>query len=75
MLNRLLFTKTDNLPLLIFSAFFGVIIVLESYGAIATGWIKETQINPKVDLAHEKWDHIKHHEWIFPSDLTEQNHH
>ncbi len=25
-------------------------------------------IAPKVDLAHEKWDHFGHHEWIFPSD-------
>ena len=47
MLNRLLFTKVDNSQLLIFRVFFGILIALESYGAIATGWIKETLINPK----------------------------
>ena len=47
MLNRLLFTEVDNSPLLIFRVFFGILIALESYGAIATGWVKETLIDPK----------------------------
>lgn len=47
MLNRLLFTKVDNSQLLIFRVFFGILIALESYGAIATGWIKDTLIEPK----------------------------
>ena len=47
MLNRFLFTKVDNSQLLIFRVFFGILIALESYGAIATGWVKETLINPK----------------------------
>ena len=47
MLDRLLFTKVDNSPLLVFRVFFGILIALESYGAIATGWIKETLIDPK----------------------------
>ena len=28
-------------------------------------------IDPKVDLAAEKWDHFKHHEWILPSPIEE----
>ena len=28
-------------------------------------------VDPKVDLAHEKWNHFGHHEWIFPSEFTE----
>ena len=47
MLNRLLFTKTDNSPLLIFRVFFGILIALESFGAIVTGWVRETLIDPK----------------------------
>ena len=47
MLNRLLFTKVDNSQLLIFRVFFGILIALEGYGAIATGWVKETLIDPK----------------------------
>jgi hypothetical protein len=26
-------------------------------------------IDPKVDLANEKWHHFKHHDWILPSKL------
>ena len=47
MFDRLLFTKVDNSPLLVFRVFFGLLIALESYGAIATGWVKDTLINPK----------------------------
>ncbi len=47
MLNRLLFTKVGNSQLLIFRVFFGILIALESYGAIATGWVKETLVDPK----------------------------
>ncbi len=28
-------------------------------------------INSKMDLAHEKWDHFGHHEWIYPSNFKE----
>ena len=28
-------------------------------------------VDPKVNLAHEKWDHFGHHEWIFPSGFSE----
>ena len=51
MLNRLLFTKIDNSPLLIFRIFFGILVTLEGYGAIATGWVKETLIDPKFTFA------------------------
>lgn len=47
MFDRLLFSKIDNVPLLIFRVFFGILIALESFGAIATGWVKETLILPR----------------------------
>ncbi|QLG44840.1 HTTM domain-containing protein [Costertonia aggregata] len=47
MLNRFLFTKIDNSPLLIFRIFFGLLIAAECYGAIVTGWVKRTLIEPK----------------------------
>ena len=28
-------------------------------------------IDPKVDLANERWDHFRHHKWILPSDYNE----
>ncbi|MEP3207965.1 MAG: HTTM domain-containing protein [Maribacter sp.] len=46
-LSRLLFTKIDNSPLLIFRIFFGILIALECYGAILTGWVKKTLIEPR----------------------------
>ncbi len=45
-LRRLLFTKIDNSPLLIFRIFFGILVSLECYGAILTGWVRDTLINP-----------------------------
>ena len=47
MLNRLLFQRIDNSPLLIFRIFFGILISLECFGAIATGWVKRNLIDPK----------------------------
>jgi hypothetical protein len=46
-LNRFLFIKTDNAPLLIFRIFFGILVALECYGAIVTGWVKRTLIEPQ----------------------------
>ena len=60
MLNRLLFTKVDNSQLLIFRVFLGILIALESYGAIATGWVKETLINPKFTFSFIGLD------WLHP---------
>jgi len=47
MLNRLLFSKIDNAPLLVFRIFFGILIALECYGAIFTGWIRRTLVEPE----------------------------
>lgn len=47
MLNRLLFSKIDNSPLLIFRIFFGILIAAECLGAILTGWVRRTLIEPK----------------------------
>ncbi|WP_010520584.1 HTTM domain-containing protein [Aquimarina agarivorans] len=42
-----LFRTVDNSPLIIFRIIFGVLICLESWGAIATGWVTRTLIEPK----------------------------
>lgn len=47
MWNRLLFQKTDNSPLIIFRIFFGFLIACESFGAIATGWVRRNLIEPR----------------------------
>ncbi len=46
MLKQWLFRKIDNGSLIIFRIFFGVLISLESFGAILTGWVKRILIEP-----------------------------
>ena len=45
--NNLLFKRIDNAPLVVFRIIFGILIFLESVGAIFTGWIKRTLIEPE----------------------------
>lgn len=50
MLDRLrlfLGTSVDNSPLVVFRIFFGILIAAECIGAIFTGWVHETFIQPK----------------------------
>lgn len=47
MVNRFLFQRIDNSQLIIFRIFFGILVALECYGAIFTGWIKKTLVEPK----------------------------
>ena len=41
-----LFEKVDNSKLVVFRIFFGLLMMLECWGAIATGWVKETFVDP-----------------------------
>ncbi len=47
MLNKLLFKHIDCSPLVVFRIIFGLLCFLESVGAIFTGWIKRTMIDPE----------------------------
>lgn len=46
-MNRLLFTRIDNSPLVLFRMGFGVLVALECFGAIATGWVRRNLIEPE----------------------------
>ena len=46
-MNTFLFKKIDNSALIIFRIFFGLLIFLESIGAIITGWVKRTLVDPE----------------------------
>ncbi|NNL82302.1 MAG: HTTM domain-containing protein, partial [Winogradskyella sp.] len=46
-MNKLLFTSIDNSPLIVFRVFFGFLCFLESVGAVVTGWVKRTLIDPE----------------------------
>ncbi len=45
-MNRLLFSRIDNSPLILFRISFGVLVALECFGAIATGWVRHNLIEP-----------------------------
>lgn len=45
-MRKFLFRHIDNSSLVIFRVFFGALIFLESVGAIVTGWIRRTLIEP-----------------------------
>src|SRR5690606_4698542 len=46
-MNKLLFKHIDNSSLIVFRIIFGLLCFLESVGAIFTGWIKRTLIDPE----------------------------
>ena len=46
-INKYLFTRIDNTGLVLFRAAFGFLLVVEAYGAIATGWVRRTFVEPE----------------------------
>lgn len=46
-MKNLLYKRVDNSPLIVFRIIFGFLIAAEAWGAIFTGWIKRTLIEPK----------------------------
>lgn len=47
MLNTLFFKPIDNSALIVFRILFGLLVAIESFGAIATGWVYDVLIAPK----------------------------
>lgn len=47
-----LFKPIDNAPLILFRILFGFIIAVESFGAIATGWVQRVFIDPEFTFSH-----------------------
>ncbi len=47
MLNNFLFKQIDNSALIVFRIIFGLLCFLESVGAIFTGWVRRTLIEPE----------------------------
>ncbi len=47
MLNRWLFTQIDNSALVVFRILFGLLLAIEAFGAISTGWIRRTLMEPQ----------------------------
>jgi len=47
MLSQFLFKKIDNAQLVVFRVFYGLLVSAECYGAIATGWVRRTLVEPE----------------------------
>jgi len=46
-IQKFLFKPIDNAQLVVFRVFYGLLVCAECFGAIATGWVKKTFIQPK----------------------------
>lgn len=51
-MKKRLFKEIDNAPLVIFRIFLGILLACETFGAIATGWVKSNFIVPKFTFSH-----------------------
>ncbi len=49
---RKLLQPQDNAPLIVFRLFFGFLLAAETFGAIATGWVKRNFIDPEFTFSH-----------------------
>ncbi|MDT0605853.1 HTTM domain-containing protein [Croceitalea rosinachiae] len=47
MIKQFLFKRIDNAQLLVFRVFYGLLVCAECFGAIGTGWVRRTFIEPK----------------------------
>lgn len=46
-LEKILFTHIDNTGLVLFRLAFGLLITIEAFGAISTGWLRRTLVEPE----------------------------
>ncbi|QBA63185.1 HTTM domain-containing protein [Muriicola soli] len=60
MLRQLLFKRVDNSALIVFRIFFGLLISFESFGAILTGWVRRTLVEPSFTFSFIDF------EWLQP---------
>ena len=45
-MDKFLFKQIDNIGLVLFRTVFGLLITVEAFGAIATGWVRRTLVEP-----------------------------
>lgn len=51
-----LFTPKDNSPLVLFRALLGLLLFLESFGALLTGWVRRTFVESKMTIPFNGFD-------------------
>lgn len=52
-------TPIDNAPLVLFRIIFGFLFVCESFGAIATGWVKSNLVDVQMSFSHIYMDWLQ----------------
>ncbi|QXP56251.1 HTTM domain-containing protein [Cellulophaga sp. HaHa_2_95] len=50
-MNSFFLKKIDNIGLILFRIFFGILVSLECFGAILTGWVKSNLVEPKFNFS------------------------
>lgn len=50
----------DNIPLLLFRAWLGLLLFLEGVGAIATGWVRDVYVDPEYTFPHMGFGWLQH---------------
>ena len=60
MSGNFLFQRIDNSQIIIWRIFFGLLMMVECWGAIATGWVKETFVEPDFTFSFIgfEWTHF-----------------
>lgn len=60
MSGNFLFQRIDNSQLIVWRIFFGLLMAAECWGAIATGWVKETFVDPEFTFSFIgfEWTHF-----------------
>lgn len=59
-MNKFLFKQIDNTGLVLFRAVFGLLIAAEAFGAIATGWVRRTLVEPPFTFNFIGFDFLQH---------------
>lgn len=54
-----LYRQIDNSPLIIFRILFGLLFACESFGAIATGWVRDNLVDVKFTFSHIYMDFLQ----------------
>lgn len=58
MLQAKLFKPIDNSQLILFRMVFGLLLMIEGWGAILTGWVRKTLIEPKMNFPFFDFDFL-----------------
>lgn len=60
MITGFLFKRIDNSQIIVWRIFFGLLVAIECWGAIATGWVKETFVEPSFTFSFIgfEWTHF-----------------